>query len=118
MAKTPEANIIKLPNISASVPQLKACIKELQKAGFNLPEYPESPSNAEEQKIKGIYDLRWQWVQDLQNRNLVNTVKVHTDYNIADLLTKCHSRAVFNRHLDLVKSKAEQLSQQVHCGGA
>ena len=56
LAKTPEANIIKLPNISASVPQLKACIKELQKAGFNLPEYPESPSNAEEQKIKGIYD--------------------------------------------------------------
>ena len=56
LAKTPEANIIKLPNISASVPQLKACIKELQKAGFKLPEYPESPSNIEEQKIKGIYD--------------------------------------------------------------
>ena len=56
LAKTPEANIIKLPNISASVPQLKACIKELQKAGFNLPEYPESPSNVEEQKIKAIYD--------------------------------------------------------------
>ena len=56
LAKTPEANIIKLPNISASIPQLKACIKELQKAGFPLPEYPESPSNAEEQKVKGIYD--------------------------------------------------------------
>ena len=50
LAKTPEANIIKLPNISASIPQLKACIKELQKAGFPLPEYPESPSNAEEKK--------------------------------------------------------------------
>ena len=56
LAKTPEANIIKLPNISASIPQLKACINELQKAGFLLPEYPESPSNVEEQKIKGIYD--------------------------------------------------------------
>ena len=56
LAKTPEANIIKLPNISASIPQLKACINELQKAGFPLPEYPESPSNVEEQKIKGIYD--------------------------------------------------------------
>ena len=56
LAKTPEANIIKLPNISASIPQLKACIKELQKAGFPLPEYPESPSNAEEKKVKGIYD--------------------------------------------------------------
>ena len=69
-------------------------------------------------KIKGIYDLLWQWVHDLQNRSLVNTIKDQTDYNIADLLTKCHSRAVFNRHLDLVKAKAEQLSQQVHCGGA
>ena len=56
LAKTPEANIIKLPNISASIPQLKACIKELQNVGFPLPEYPESPSNAEEQKTKGIYD--------------------------------------------------------------
>ncbi|HAB90447.1 MAG TPA: NADP-dependent isocitrate dehydrogenase [Bacteroidetes bacterium] len=56
LAKTPEANIIKLPNISASIPQLKACIKELQQAGFPLPEYPESPSNAEEKKVKGIYD--------------------------------------------------------------
>ena len=44
LAKTPEANIIKLPNISASIPQLKAAIKELQDKGYKLPNYPEEPS--------------------------------------------------------------------------
>src|SRR5437588_7476202 len=48
LAKTPEANIIKLPNISASVPQLKAAIAELQEQGFDVPDYPESPSGDEE----------------------------------------------------------------------
>ncbi|WP_394127267.1 NADP-dependent isocitrate dehydrogenase [Vibrio hepatarius] len=56
LAKTPEANIIKLPNISASVPQLKAAIKELQEKGFNLPNYPEEPSTYEEEAIKTTYD--------------------------------------------------------------
>jgi isocitrate dehydrogenase len=56
LAKTPEANIIKLPNISASVPQLKAAIKELQDLGYALPDYPESPSNDEEKAIKASYD--------------------------------------------------------------
>ncbi|MGX5174146.1 NADP-dependent isocitrate dehydrogenase [Aliikangiella sp. IMCC44653] len=56
LAKTPEANIIKLPNISASIPQLKATIKELQTKGFNLPDYPEEPSNDEEAQIKNTYD--------------------------------------------------------------
>ena len=44
LAKTPEANIIKLPNISASTPQLKAAIKELQAAGYDIPDYPDDPS--------------------------------------------------------------------------
>ena len=52
----PEANIIKLPNISASLPQLKAAIAELQKQGFAIPDYPESPKNAAEQDIKSRYD--------------------------------------------------------------
>ena len=56
LAKTPEANIIKLPNISASIPQLTAAIKELQSKGFNLPDYPEEPSNEEEKAIKARYD--------------------------------------------------------------
>ncbi len=56
LAKTPEANIIKLPNISASIPQLKAAIKELQGQGYNLPNYPEEPSNDEEAEIKSRYD--------------------------------------------------------------
>src|SRR6056300_698148 len=55
LAKTPEANIIKLPNISASVPQLQAAIKELQAKGYALPEYPEDPQNAAEEKIKATY---------------------------------------------------------------
>ena len=56
LAKTKEANIIKLPNISASVPQLKSAIKELQTKGFQLPDYPEDPSNDDEKKIKAKYD--------------------------------------------------------------
>ena len=56
LAKTPEANIIKLPNISASIPQLVAVIQELQKHGFALPDYPEEPQNEAEAKIKTAYD--------------------------------------------------------------
>ncbi|MEO9325834.1 NADP-dependent isocitrate dehydrogenase [Nocardioides sp. C4-1] len=56
LATKPEANIIKLPNISASVPQLKAAIKELQEQGFDLPDYPESPSTDEEREIAAKYD--------------------------------------------------------------
>jgi len=56
LAKTPEANIIKLPNISASVPQLKAAISELQSNGFDVPEYPEDPVTDEEREVKGRYD--------------------------------------------------------------
>lgn len=56
LATTPEANIIKLPNISASVPQLKAAIKELQSQGYKLPDYPETASSDEEKSIKARYD--------------------------------------------------------------
>ena len=56
LAKTPEANIIKLPNISASVPQLIAAITELQGQGVDLPDYPESPSTPEEEDIRARYD--------------------------------------------------------------
>ena len=56
LAKRPEANIIKLPNISASVPQLKAAIAELQARGFALPDYPEEPETDEEKAIKTRYD--------------------------------------------------------------
>ncbi len=52
----PEANIIKLPNVSASVPQLKAAIKELQSKGYNLPDYPENPQNEQEKDWKARYD--------------------------------------------------------------
>ena len=56
LAKTPAANIIKLPNISASMPQLTAAIKELQGKGYALPDYPSSPQNDKEQDIKARYD--------------------------------------------------------------
>ncbi|MGO1566753.1 MAG: NADP-dependent isocitrate dehydrogenase [Brachybacterium sp.] len=56
LAKTPDANIIKLPNISASVPQLKAAVAELQSQGIALPDYPESPSTDEEKDIRARYD--------------------------------------------------------------
>ncbi len=56
LVKTPEANVIKLPNISASVPQLKDAIAELQAKGYALPDYPEDPANDAEQQIKATYD--------------------------------------------------------------
>lgn len=56
MAKTPEANIIKLPNISASIPQLNAAIEELRSHGFMVPPYPIEATNDEEQRVKAIYD--------------------------------------------------------------
>ncbi|GAA0568300.1 NADP-dependent isocitrate dehydrogenase [Halomonas salifodinae] len=56
LAKTPEANIIKLPNISASVPQLKAAIRELQGQGYKLPDYPDEPTSDVERDIKARYD--------------------------------------------------------------
>ena len=55
LAKTPEGNIIKLPNISASVPQLLECIAELQAKGYDVPNYPANPKNAEEEAIKATY---------------------------------------------------------------
>lgn len=56
LVKKPEANVIKLPNISASVPQMKAAIAELQAKGYVLPDYPEEANTAEEAQIKAIYD--------------------------------------------------------------
>ena len=55
LVKAPDANIIKLPNISASVPQLKAAITELQTLGYDIPDFPEEPANAAEEAIKARY---------------------------------------------------------------
>ncbi|KIC22835.1 MULTISPECIES: NADP-dependent isocitrate dehydrogenase [unclassified Leisingera] len=56
LVKTPDANVIKLPNISASVPQLTAAIKELQAQGYNLPDYPEEPKSDAEKDVRARYD--------------------------------------------------------------
>lgn len=56
LVKTPAANVIKLPNISASVPQLVAALKELQSQGYNLPDYPEEPATAKDKEIRNRFD--------------------------------------------------------------
>ena len=56
LATTPEANIIKLPNVSASMPQLKAAIKELQSQGYALPDHPDDPQTDEERDVRARYD--------------------------------------------------------------
>ncbi len=56
LAKKPDTNIIKLPNISASIPQLKEAIKELQSKGYALPDYPDNPTNDEDNAVKAAYD--------------------------------------------------------------
>lgn len=53
---TPESNVIKLPNISASIPQIKGCVAELQSQGYNIPDYPEEPKNDEEKDIRARFD--------------------------------------------------------------
>jgi isocitrate dehydrogenase len=55
LVKKPEANIIKLPNISASIPQLQAAIKELQQKGYDIPDYPEEPKNEEEKALQNRF---------------------------------------------------------------
>ncbi|MBN2243090.1 MAG: NADP-dependent isocitrate dehydrogenase [Acidobacteria bacterium] len=57
LTQKPEANIIKLPNISASVPQLQAAVTELQSKGYNLPDYPENPQNEEQRAIRAKYSI-------------------------------------------------------------
>lgn len=57
LVKKPEANIIKLPNISASIPQIKAAVKELNEKGYNIPEYPEAPKNDEEKRIVEAFNI-------------------------------------------------------------
>jgi isocitrate dehydrogenase len=56
LAKTPQANIIKLPNVSASIPQLKAAVKELQEKGYDLPDYPDNPAGDEDRDVRARYD--------------------------------------------------------------
>jgi len=56
LVKTPEANVIKLPNISASIPQMKAAIAELRGKGYDLPDYPEEPATDAERDVKARYD--------------------------------------------------------------
>ena len=56
LAPEPEANIIKLPNVSASLPQLKSAIDELQEQGFEIPDYPEDPSDDDQRDIRERYD--------------------------------------------------------------
>ena len=58
LVKSPDANIIKLPNVSASIPQLSAAIKELQSHGYAIPDLPEAPANPEEQSIRQRYAKR------------------------------------------------------------
>ena len=58
LAKTPAANIIKLPNISASIPQLTAAIGELQALGYDIPDFPEEPASEQEERIKALRSTR------------------------------------------------------------
>ena len=57
MVNEPGTNVIKLPNISASVPQLNAAIRELQEKGYNIPSYPDNPQDEEEKRIKATYSI-------------------------------------------------------------
>ena len=61
-------------------------------------------------KLKGMINLRWHWVKELQDSKVIKAIKVHTSENISDLLTKCHSKIQFTRLMDLVTTKAKTLA--------
>ena len=63
-------------------------------------------------RLKGMIDLRWNWVKELQDANLVKAVKVDTLYNVADLLTKCQSRVSFDRLTKIVDDAALTLAEE------
>ena len=63
-------------------------------------------------KLKGMIDLRWGWVQELQDTQEIRALKVHTDLNVADLLTKPHGRVKYNSLLNQVQERGVQLQQQ------
>ena len=92
LAKTPEANIIKLPNISASIPQLKAAIAELQAKGYALPDYPESPSNDEVRIARmysavtfARYDNQLQMPYGFQSQNLYSGIPNYVEEKKSDI---------------------------------
>ena len=95
LAKTPEANIIKLPNVSASSPQLKAAIAELQSHGYALPDYPESPGTDEDREVR---------LKPLGNEPEVQTVKCRIECDLIISLFDLHlnhlqpDRARTSRH--------------------
>src|SRR4030095_7204750 len=97
LCKRPEANIIKLPNISASIPQLKSAIAELQAQGYNLPDYPDQPTNEEEKYIKARYDkIKGSAVNPViregnSDRRAPNAVKQYAKKNP-------HSMGAWSRH--------------------
>ena len=63
-------------------------------------------------RLKGMIDLRWGWVQELQDKQEIRALKVHTDLNVADLLTKPHGRVKYNSLLQQVQERVVQLLQQ------
>ena len=83
MTLLPDANIIKLPNISASIPQLQATIAELQSAGFKVPNYPTEASTAEEQEIQGRYDR----IKDFRTDVALVPMSAKEGEGLQDLLT-------------------------------
>ena len=77
LATTPDANIIKLPNISASIPQLQAAIKELQDHGYNIPDYPEDPKDTNQEKsLISDFEFSDFWLENLVTFGFGFAVKI------------------------------------------
>ena len=83
LAKNPAANIIKLPNISASIPQLNAAIKELQSKGFALPDYPVDPKDAKEGTIRKQYGISID-KNSVHGSDSVDNAKIEIDFFFKD----------------------------------
>ena len=91
----PHANIVKTPNISASIPQIKAAVKELQENGFDLPEFPDEPKDEEQEKVRALYEM-------VKGSNVNPVIREGNSDRRAPVAVKkiCSEESTFNGRMD------------------
>ena len=133
LVKQDGANVIKTPNISASIPQIKACIKELQEKGYNVPNYPDEPKNDEENKIKETYakvlgsavnPVLRQGNSDRRSTKAVKEYAKANPYKVKDFSSASKSRVSYmnsddffsNEKADIIKNDGKAIVYKVENG--
>jgi len=121
LVEKPEANVIKLPNISASIPQLKEAIAELQSQGYELPNYPEEPANEEESRIKDLYSkclgsavnpvLR-QGNSDRRAADVVKKFAQKNPHKLRPIAEDCKAKVAFMNNDDFYENEQSVITEK------